>query len=110
MYEFLLAVHILAALMWVGGGVTMHLFGRRARSSGEVSRMVEFTRDANLIGPRFYAPLSLILLVAGMLLVDEAGYEMSQTWITLAFIGWMVSFVIGVGFYGGQAMAVKPGL
>lgn len=110
MYEFLLAVHILAALMWVGEGVTMHLFGRRARSSGEVSRMVEFTRDANLIGPRFYAPLSLILLVAGMLLVDEAGYEMSQTWITLAFIGWMVSFVIGVGFYGGQAMAVKPGL
>ena len=30
MYEALLAAHILCAVMWVGGGVTLHILGRRA--------------------------------------------------------------------------------
>ena len=58
MYEFLLALHLLAAVIWVGGGVTMHIFGRFAKAAGG-ERMVVFAREANLIGPRFYAPLSL---------------------------------------------------
>lgn len=107
MYETLLAVHILAAALWVGGGVTMHVFGRRAKASGSNSRMVEFARDANVIGPRFYAPLSLVLLVAGILLVDEAGYRFSDAFITVGFAGWIVSFVIGVTFYGAQGRKLE---
>ncbi|MBA2505761.1 MAG: hypothetical protein H0V29_07435 [Thermoleophilaceae bacterium] len=61
--------------------------------------MLTFVEDSNKIGPRFYAPLSLILLVAGVLLVGEVGYEHSQLWITLAYLGWLTSFVIGILYY-----------
>lgn len=101
MYDFLLAVHLLAAVMWVGGGVTLHLMGRLATAAGG-ERLVAYTREANTIGPRLYAPLSLLLLTAGILLVDEAGYEFSQAWISIALAGWLVSFALGVGFYPGQ--------
>lgn len=101
MYEFLLSVHLLAAVLWVGGGVSVFIFARFAKSAGG-QRLLDFSREANLIGPRFYAPLSLILLVAGFLLIDEAGYDFSQTWISLGLAGWFLSFVVGVAFYGPQ--------
>jgi hypothetical protein len=32
-----------------------------------------------------YAPLSVILLVVGILLVDEVGYSYGDLWITIGF-------------------------
>jgi len=102
MYEFLLTIHVLAAVVWVGGGIAMHILGRRVLKRGDSQEIYKFSEEVNIIGLRLYAPTSLILLVAGILLVNEAGYEFSQLWITLAFIGWAFSFVVGVGYYGPQ--------
>ena len=102
MYEFLLTIHVLAAVIWVGGGITIHVLGRRVLKRGDDQEVYEFSKEINTVAMRLYAPTSLILLVAGILLVNEAGYEFSQTWITLAFIGWAFSFVVGIGYYGPQ--------
>jgi uncharacterized membrane protein len=102
LYEFLLTIHILAAVIWVGGGIAMHILGRRVLKRNDPQEIYKFSAEVNTIGMRLYAPMSLILLVAGILLVNEAGYEFSQLWITLAFIGWGFSFLVGVGYYGPQ--------
>ena len=98
-YTVLLAVHILAAVLWVGGGATMHAFGRFAEKSGDRNRMNQFSIDAAFIGPRFYAPLSILLLAVGIPLVDKAGYEMSDMWVSIGFTGWIISFLIGILYY-----------
>jgi uncharacterized membrane protein len=98
-YTVLLSLHVLAAVLWVGGGITLHLMGRLAMKSGDRQRMLAFSRDGDVIGPRFYAPLSLVLIVAGVLLVDEVGADMSDTWIALGIAGWVLSFLIGVLYY-----------
>ena len=100
MYEFLLTIHVLAAVVWVGGGIAMHILGRRVVKRGDSTEIYEFSKEINIIGLRLYAPMSLILLVAGILLVNEAGYEFSQLWITLGFLGWIFSFLVGIGYYG----------
>ena len=102
MYEFLLTIHVLAAVIWVGGGIAMHILGRRVLRRNDPEEIYKFSAEVNLIGMRLYAPTSLILLVAGILLVNEAGYEFSQLWITLGFLGWIFSFIVGVGYYGPQ--------
>jgi uncharacterized membrane protein len=101
-YEFLLTIHVLAAVIWVGGGLAMHILGRRVLKRGDTKEIYEFSKEINTVALRLYAPTSLILLIAGILLVNEAGYEFSQLWITLAFIGWAFSFVVGVAYYGPQ--------
>lgn len=98
-YKTLLAIHILAAVLWVGGGATLQVMGRIARRSGDRERMNQFSKDAAYIGPRLYAPLSIILLLVGFPLVDKAGYELSDTFISIAFAGWIVSFLIGILYY-----------
>jgi uncharacterized membrane protein len=100
-YTVLLTLHILCALIWVGGGITLHVLGRMAVASGDRQRMLQFSRDADWIGPRFYAPLSVLLLVFGILLVnrDEVGADMSTLWVSLGLAGWLISFLIGILYY-----------
>lgn len=102
MYEFLLTIHVLAAIIWLGGGIAMHILGRRVLKRNDPQEIYKFSAEVNTIGMRLYAPTSLVLLVAGILLVNEAGYEFSQLWITLGFLGWAFSFLVGVGYYGPQ--------
>jgi uncharacterized membrane protein len=102
MYDLLLTIHVLAAVIWVGGGLVMHILGRRVLKRGDTQEIYEFSKEINTVALRLYAPTSLILLVAGILLVNEAGYDFGDLWITLAFLGWLFSFIVGIAYYGPQ--------
>lgn len=98
-YELLLAIHIICAVIWGGGAFALQIIGRMAGNTGDPQKMLEFTNVANFIGPRVYAPASLILLVAGILLVGETPYDHSDTWVTIGYAGWIISFLIGIGYF-----------
>ena len=68
--------------------------------SAELQRRVDFTRMTEKVPSVVFAVASIVLILAGSWLVDEAGYEYSDTWVTLGYVGWFVSFLFGVGFYG----------
>ena len=110
MYELYLAVHILGAVLWVGGGVSVHILGRWVSREGDPERMVAFNRDALKLGNVFYAPLALVLIVAGVLLVQEVGYEYTDLWITLGFVGWFFSLVVGLAFYPQQGRKIEAAI
>ena len=50
-------------------------------------------------GPCLFAPAMSALVVAGTFLVDEAGYDYSDTWVTIGYTGWLISFLLGIAFY-----------
>ena len=98
MTDLLLTIHVLAAVIWVGGSVLALALGYYLRKR-DINTRVEYTRWTEWLGPRLFAPMSIAVIVAGPLLVDEIGYGFDQTWLTLGFIGWGISFLFGVGFY-----------
>jgi len=110
MYEFWLAVHILCAVLWVGGGVSVHILGRWTMKSGDAERMVAFNNDALKLGNRFYAPLAIVLIIAGVGLVEEVGYAYSDLWITLGFLGWFFSLAVGIGYYPRQGRKIDAAI
>ena len=101
MYDFLLTVHVLAAVLWVGGGATLHIAMRRAMKLSDAQQRHERLADFEWIGGHFYPIFSLAALIAGIFLVarEEGGFEFSDTFVTMGFVGWTISFLIGVGFY-----------
>jgi uncharacterized membrane protein len=107
MYELWLAIHLLCAVIWVGGGVAIHVLGRMYAASDDVAAMLEFNRRAVRIGNRLYAPAALVLIVAGVLLVEEVGYDYGSLWIVLGLFGWIFSFVVGVGFYAREGRRIE---
>jgi uncharacterized membrane protein len=96
--EFLLAAHILAAVVWVGGSITMLLLGAYIRGR-DMNTRVEYTRWTEWLAPRLFAPASVVVIVAGPLLASELDLDFSQAWINIGFVGWTISFLFGVAFY-----------
>ena len=97
--EFLITLHILAAIVWLGGAWMLLILGLTLKSA-DVQRRTDFTRMSEKAPSIVFAVASIILIVAGSLLVDEAGYDYSDTWVILGYAGWFISFLFGVGFYG----------
>ncbi len=102
MYDLLITLHVLAAILWVGGGVTLHILMRRALKLPDRGAQHERFTELEWLGERFYPAFSLLLIIAGILLVteDEHGWEFSDTFIQIGLSAWIISFLIGIGFYG----------
>ena len=101
--DFLLTVHVLAAVIWVGGAIAMHILGRRVLNRGDNGEILAFSMEINKVALRLFAPTSLVLLLVGIgLVLDSPAYEFSQVWIGIALAGWLFSFIVGVGYYGPQ--------
>ena len=101
-YELLNFVHILAAAVWVGGGVMLQVLLGRARRSTDPARLREAMSDAAWVGNRVFAPAALVLFIAGFGLVGQGEWEW-EPWIFFGIAVWALSFVIAIAYYGRAA-------
>jgi uncharacterized membrane protein len=102
LYDWLKALHVLAAVIWIGGGIMINILSFFALRSQLPGRRAEFAREVEWVGMRVFTPLSLVLLGLGFWLIYELdwGYPL---WIVVGLVGFGLSFVIGAGFLGPQA-------
>jgi uncharacterized membrane protein len=104
LYEALLFVHILAAIVWIGGAILINMLGARATRSADPSRMVGIAREAEWVGKRIIAPSGVVLFAMGltMVAVNDA-WTIGQLWIILALVGFGLTFLAGVLFFGPES-------
>ncbi len=106
--ETVLFVHVVAAIVWVGGSFTAQIFGFRAAASGDPERVLGFVDDMKMIGMKVFNPAGIILLAAGIwLVIDIDAWEFSQAWISIAFTIVIIGAVLGAAFYGPQIAKVQ---
>jgi uncharacterized membrane protein len=96
--EFLLAAHVLGAVIWVGGSWTLLSIGLYLRGKSATSR-VDYSRWSGAIATRLFAPASIVVIIAGPLLASDLDLDFGEAWIQIGFVGWFLSFLIGVFFY-----------
>jgi uncharacterized membrane protein len=98
-FEFYLTVHILAAIVWVGGAMVSQVFAARALADPRPERLVAVARDIEFVGKTMFTPASALVLVFGLLLVHESGaWSYSDGWILFALVVAGASFAVGIGF------------
>jgi uncharacterized membrane protein len=102
-YTFFKSVHVLAAVIWVGGAFVIQLFALRALATNDGKRQAEFAKDAEVIGMRTFTPASLVLFLAAIGMMVNAHWPWGQNWTVLGLIAWGLSFVIGAGFLGPES-------
>jgi uncharacterized membrane protein len=101
-YQWYLAVHILAAVIWVGGALATQVFAIRATRTSDGARIANFAQDAEWIGMRVFLPSSLILVIFGFMLVGKGDWDWSF-WLVFALIVWIASVIVGAGFLGPES-------
>ena len=98
--EFLLFIHISAAIIWLGAGFLMTLVIFGARSAGDRAKELSEQQGLGWLAPRLFIPASLSTMVFGVLLViDSEFWSFDQLWITIGLAGWLVSFVLGFFYF-----------
>jgi uncharacterized membrane protein len=101
---FLLFVHVSAAVIWIGGGLMMQLFGVRASMLGDRTRLANLGEDIAFIGPRLFVPASLLAFLTGVLLVIESDfYGFGDDWIVIGLVLYAITFLTGLLFLGPEA-------
>jgi uncharacterized membrane protein len=102
-YDVYLLLHVVSAIVWLGGGLTLSVLGTRIAKARDAHQMVSFARDAEWMGNHVFLPSSLLVLVFGFLMIHAGFPAFDQFWIQLALGLFAVTFLTGALFLGPQA-------
>jgi uncharacterized membrane protein len=97
-YEVLLFLHIAAAAVWLGSGFFLQMLIFRAESSDNGPFKQGIADSSAWMAQRIFIPSSLVVLIAGILLIIEGPWSFGDLWIVVGLAGYAVSFLLGILF------------
>lgn len=95
-YAIFRVTHVVLAVFWVGGGLTLTVLGLRAERLDDPREIATLARQAGFIGEKFFAPTGLVVLLMGIGLVINGHLGWNHFWVIFALIGYAATFVTGV--------------
>jgi uncharacterized membrane protein len=102
-------IHIIAAVIWVGGAAFLTVYGLRMAAM-KVADRISFARQALFAG-RIFMISAILVLGAGLWLVlRETAWSFDQAWISIGFAGILMGAILGPAFYGPQSEAILADL
>jgi len=108
LYDWLLFVHVLAAMVWLGGLVTLTAFGMRARHSGDRDAVARFVGNLRVIGPAVLAPSALLVVAFGIwMVVKSPAWDFGQTWISFGLALFIAAVLIGAVYLSRTGLAAE---
>ena len=99
LYDLLLALHVIAAIVWLGAGLLITVLLTLARRDGEPEREAGYHRDVDQLAPILFIPASLATFVFGLLAALEGNWDLGQAWIIIGLAGWLASFGVGILYF-----------
>jgi uncharacterized membrane protein len=105
MYQVLLYIHVICAVIWVGGAVTLQglaLLVSRSDDPAEVPRMARYM---DKLGTRLFLPAAVVLFVAGAWMTIDR-WNFGQAWVAIAIALWIASALSGSLYLGPTAKRV----
>ena len=108
LYEWLKFLHVLAAMVWLGGLTALTVLGLNVLRTGERDAFARFVASFRVVGPRVLMPAAILVLVLGIWMVlDSAAWDFEQTWIWLALVLLVVAVLVGAVFLSRAALGAQ---
>jgi uncharacterized membrane protein len=94
-YSIVKFLHVISAILWVGGGFVLFLLGVLAERAGNIEDKLQAMRASGQLGGRFFAPMSMLTLIFGLIMCGFwVGF--SDLWIIIGLAGYATTFAIGM--------------
>ena len=103
--EFLLFAHILVMSLWLGAGFAMNVL--IARGNGNPALAGAIGPELEFFGTAVFAPLTVLTLITGALLVEEFEYDWSEPFILFGLFTILVSMVMGPLWMGRNSAKLR---
>jgi len=101
LFSVLKFTHILAAIIWVGGVITLTLLNARLASTRNSAAMAALASVGGFFGQRVFGPAAGVTFLAGLGTALNAGFPMRSVWIIWGFL----VIVLSIGL---NAAAIRP--
>jgi uncharacterized membrane protein len=105
MYELLLFVHVVCAVIWVGGALYSQILAVLVRRSDDPAELPRLAVHVEFIGSRVFMPAALLLFLAGAAMTVQA-WGFAQAWIAISVVLWALSAVAGAVYLAPRARRV----
>ncbi|HET9949934.1 MAG TPA: DUF2269 family protein [Longimicrobiales bacterium] len=96
-YRLFTFVHIMAAILWIGGATIMAALSARLARVGEHSALQVVARQNEFVGRALLGPAALITLLAGLALMGLSRLGL-PLWMAWGLAGALGSMALGGGY------------
>ena len=106
LYDWLLFLHVLAAMVWVCGGLLLAVVAARVLRDPDPAAVGRLTGSLRVLGPLVLAPATVAVLGLGIgLVVDSDAWDFEQLWVQLGLGLFAAAFLIGAVWQSRTALA-----
>jgi uncharacterized membrane protein len=95
-YAVFKAVHVLFAVIWVGGGVTIMSLGLRAQLQNDAGSVATIAQQAAFMGERVFAPAGLVTFLMGIAMMINTSWGWGHFWVIAGLVGYASTFIVGM--------------
>lgn len=95
-YNWIKTLHVLAAIVWVGGGIFIQIYVTRLKRANDQTRLMAFAKDVERFGTMVFLPASIAVLIFGIVMIWYAPqWEITQLWVIIGLLGIANTIVVG---------------
>jgi uncharacterized membrane protein len=105
-YALFKAVHVLFAVIWVGGGVTIMIHAIRAQTARDPEGIVTVAKQAAFMGEKVFAPIGLVTFLMGIAMMINTSWGWGHFWVIFGLIGYASTFIVGVAVLSPMAKRI----
>src|SRR5215210_5486778 len=99
-YEFWLLLHILAAMVWVGGAAAIQVFGILTKRAADPAKSAFFAQNVAYTVMRVFLPAALVVIVAGVGPTESGDWDWGEPFIVAGLTLWAIVALVAFGFLG----------
>jgi uncharacterized membrane protein len=108
LYDWLVFLHVLAAMVWLGGGVMLAVTATRVLRDQAPGGVARFSGNLRVLGPLVLAPATVAVLGLGIALVlDTEALDFGQLCVQLGLGLFVGAFLIGALYQSRTALAAS---
>jgi uncharacterized membrane protein len=96
-YSAFKAVHVLGAIVWIGGGSLITILAILAERKNDPVELATVARQAAMVGERIFAPAGLVVVAMGIAMMANTNWGWGKFWVTAGLVGYAITFVTGIG-------------
>jgi uncharacterized membrane protein len=102
-YGVFKAIHVLAAILWLGGGAAITVLAWQAQRTKDNAQLLQIGKQAEWLSMRLFVPSALVVVAMGVVLMHKGDWGYGHFWTLFGLIAWGVSFVVGAAFLGPES-------
>ena len=96
-YSAFKSVHVLAAIVWIGGGAFLTIVALAAERKNDPAELAAVARQAAFVGEKVFAPAGIVVVAMGVAMMVNTNWGWGKFWVIVGLVGYAITFVTGVG-------------